>query len=285
MTIAAGFRCADGIVIGADTEIAEGNIKSYQSKLFPIPSAGDGLMVITGAGNFGSISHCAQLMRERNLERCDGSLRELTGEIRRFITGKPYRELAQRDSLTEFIIALRSSDHQTQLFRLRGAEFFPAAQYVAVGSGCEAATFIAQWLYDGSFDIDPFIPLAVQVFRAAKSQNVGVSGDTEIFRLYNSGKSEPKNIWNDKEFLWGLHDVLAKVIGFMVQPAASPGDERFEKWLEQFCKKARDVRASFISDQKSREAFLSMLQRLQSTTGDSSHQRPSLGLPEESDES
>ena len=124
--------------------------------------------------------------------------------------------------------------------------------------------------------IQEFAPIALQVFRAAKGQNVGVSGETKMYRLYNTGHGSGEPIhsgWSDREFLWGLHDLLANVIECFVQ--TSQTDDRFEKVLDEFTGKAREVRSGFVGDTNSREFISAIRSNLETTRADSSPRRPS----------
>jgi 20S proteasome alpha/beta subunit len=259
MTLAAAFRCNDGIIIGADSEVTYGNSKLDQDKLFVIPGpvaqGGQYGIVLTGAGDFAEIGHCAQLLKEKYFNNPDWSMDGIQRTLRAFATSKDYRESVARQTssagelLTEFILAVRSEDGQTELFSIRGLKYSPVQDYVAMGAGEETALFISKWLYRSGLGIRAFSPLALQVFRSSKGQNAGVGGSTKIYKLFNAGHgiNEPRvSVHNDADFLWGLHDLLAKVIGCFVQ--TSLPDEYFEKVLNEFIAMARDIRADFIKD-------------------------------------
>lgn len=255
MTLAVAFRCEDGILIGADSETWYGNAKVYQEKVFVIPEHkqkdGDYGVVLTGAGDFAVMSHCAQLLREKYLSRCDGALLSIQQSLRTFATSKDYREVVERQSgpsgvLTEFIVAIRSVDCQTDLFHLRGLDYYPVQEYIAVGIGSEMAIFFSRWLYRPEATITIFAPLALQIVRAAKGHNPGVGGNTSIYKLFNAGHgaSEPlTSVSNDAEFLWGLHDMFRQVIGCCVQTEIP--DKYFRDVMDKFSQRVSEVRDSF----------------------------------------
>ena len=84
MTIAAGFRCLDGVLIGADSRLESGDIKYDEDKTFMVPSKQSGfVVVITGAGDFEAIQHCVYLLDGSFFKNCDGSLPAIAGEIRK----------------------------------------------------------------------------------------------------------------------------------------------------------------------------------------------------------
>src|SRR5258705_2939632 len=67
MTIAAGFRCTDGVLVGADSRIEEGNVKYQQDKVFQCCDDGGLGFVIAGAGDFEAINNCVDLIRSAKI--------------------------------------------------------------------------------------------------------------------------------------------------------------------------------------------------------------------------
>jgi 20S proteasome alpha/beta subunit len=59
MTIAAGFRCHDGVVLCTDSEHTSGQSKSYDHKIFEA-TAGNALIYVAGAGDDVYIRTAAQ---------------------------------------------------------------------------------------------------------------------------------------------------------------------------------------------------------------------------------
>lgn len=117
MTIAAGFRVANGILIGADTRIEEGNVKYEQNKVFDCHESGTNCAVLlAGAGNFESISYCADLLRTHGFLGSTDHLHTLKERVLKFLETKRYRRLIERQApYGDFsaIVALRSGDGET----------------------------------------------------------------------------------------------------------------------------------------------------------------------------
>jgi len=218
VTIAAGFRVANGVLIGADTRIEEGNVKYEQNKVFDCYDAGPNCAVLlAGAGNFESISYCADLLRTHGFLGSTDHLHTLKERVLKFLETKRYRRLIERhapDGDFSAIVALRSGDGETDLLGLSGECLYPIPEYRCIGAGSETALFVSKWLYRRDYPIHTFVPMAIQVFRAAKGHNTGCDDSTRIVRLYNAGSgSEPKRtVWGDTDYLWGVHDLLGSVI-------------------------------------------------------------------------
>src|SRR5438445_13742032 len=65
MTIAVGFKCVDGVVVGADSLYTEGIAKLYGQKIFSIPSNGHYALTIAGAGGVPSIKGVVREITKR----------------------------------------------------------------------------------------------------------------------------------------------------------------------------------------------------------------------------
>lgn len=219
MTIAAGFRVANGVLIGADTRIEEGNVKYEQNKVFDCSGVEYPryAVLLAGAGNFESISHCADLLLTFGFSGATERLSTLKERVLRFTETKRYRKLIEHcPPCGDFsaIVALRSEAGETDLLYLSGGCLYPIPEYRCIGAGSETALFVSKWLYMPDYPIHVFVPMAIQVFRAAKGHNAGCDDATRIVRLYNEGSGlEPKRtVWGDTDYLWGVHDLLGPVI-------------------------------------------------------------------------
>jgi hypothetical protein len=224
MTIAAGFRVSNGVIIGADTRIEEGNVKYEDNKVFNcLDTAEEHLgysVTFAGAGDFEALSHCADLLRDCKFGKTDRTLRAFKERLREFIEGKRYLRLNDRLASTggiAGIIALQSeAPRKTDLLYLSGENLYPIPEYKCIGAGSETALFVAKWLYKSSYPIRVFLPMAVQVFRAAKGHNAGCDDATRIIRLYDQGvqleETQCRFGSGDADYLWGMHDMLGASI-------------------------------------------------------------------------
>ncbi len=64
MTIACGFKCLDGVLLGADTLVQDGTIKSYENKIFKCSTEHDHLVCMAGAGNFPRVQEFSSRLRD-----------------------------------------------------------------------------------------------------------------------------------------------------------------------------------------------------------------------------
>ena len=261
MTIAAGFRCLDGVLVGADSRLESGDIKYEEDKTFIIPSGrSDFLVVVTGSGDFEAVQHCVYLLDGNFFKNCDGSLAAIAGEIRRFSDSKAYRKLV--DSLQphlkpDLLFGIRSVQGETELLHLFDNKFHQVREYIAIGAGHSTAMLFSKWLYRPDFDIEGFAPLAVQIFRAAKGTHVGCEGNTTLHRLFNGGATlsaaSPLPPGGDEKLLWGLYDALPALL--LCCADDRPSEAYFEECLEKFSGMAREIRKAMTKAKAAHRAM------------------------------
>jgi len=260
MTIAAGFVCADGVLLGADTRVETYEIKYEQSKIFDCsPPSRDFALLMTGCGNLHTVAALANKLRRR-LEKNNGDLAEIEKAIDGFCDGKPYRQALTDSPDMQLLFGILPIEGEAKLFSLYQHDLAPVSSYHCVGVGYATARYLAKWLYDPGMPIGVFGPLALQIFGEVKKHNSGCDDQTKIAKLFNKGrgKGEPQMIVvDDSEFLWGLHGLLKPVISACVD--ASLPDQIFDMALEQFCGKMRDVRAATKREKESREKLKQIL--------------------------
>jgi len=250
VTIAAGFRCLDGVLIGADSRLESGDVKYDEDKTFVIPSKHSHFeAIVTGSGDFEAIQHCVYLLDTNFFKDCDGSLSAIAGEIRRFSDSKAYRKLVDRLEAhlkPDLLIGLRSHQGETDLLHLFDYKLHRVREYIAVGAGHSTGMFFSKWLYRPELDIEAFAPIAAQIFRAAKGTHVGCEGNTTLHRLYNAGKDDamvaPCAPLRDEKLLWGLHDMLPSLLFCCADNRLS--EDHFEQCLSRFVALAREVRGA-----------------------------------------
>src|SRR6185437_2464756 len=125
LTIAAGFRCLDGILIGADSRLEDDQVKFDGNKTFSLPSRrSDFQVIMTGCGDFNAIQTCAYLLDEDYLHNCEGTLAAISRSLREFRSHQEFDNLvASNPSATDLLFGVRSSDGETDLIHVYGNKF------------------------------------------------------------------------------------------------------------------------------------------------------------------
>jgi 20S proteasome alpha/beta subunit len=289
MTIAAGFRCKDGVLVGADTRIEEGDVKYQENKVFDItPDGFRGFgIALAGAGDFNEINTCVDLMRDGRLyERADSMLK-LKKALRDFVDSGRYQRLIKPKKPPtqgfDAILGLRTADGKTDLLYLYNSNLYPIPTYRCIGAGHQTALFVSKWLYSPDYSIRAFVPLALNIFRAAKDNNSGCDDLTRIATLYNGTWDVPPitSTWPEGDFMWGINDLLRPIVRGCVD--ARIPEHYFESSIKNLIDRLRAVRHS--TEMYWRPIILAEKLSPQPTTADQSPPPPSPESPEESGES
>jgi 20S proteasome alpha/beta subunit len=278
VTIVAGFKCINGVLLGADMRIEDGTFKYPENKIFEIGDSGGFGIAFAGAGDFSSISACADLMGSSDIASCAQTIESLKESIRTFIETRRYRELITVKGSAaytfEAIIGLRSLDGRTDLLYLYGPTLYPIVKYRCIGAGFGTATLLAKWLYESDYDMKSFVPLALSIFRACKDHNQGCDDPTRIVRLYDGPRSidDPLHaLWDDSQFMWGIGEFLRPVIRGYVDQKTTDAD--FDFALNSLNSKLRSIRDG------AKRSWLPIAPEVKSslerTIAELQHQRPS----------
>ena len=246
MTIAAGFRCVDGIVLAADTRIEDGDVKRDEKKILRCCALPGCSVLLTGGGDFEAISACAELLQTGDFFEPDSpdSINKLKKAIRKFIASESYTEMLEHPDTGDFtcFIGLMARDGQTDVVGLSAKRMYPITSYRCYGSGSEAALFLAKWLYRPAVPTRLMKQLAIQIVRASKGHHAGVGGNTNVVALTQPGDL-PGTKWkleNDAELLWGIPEALGSVIYGCIDPTIS--QEEFKKYLTELFQRIYDKR-------------------------------------------
>jgi hypothetical protein len=199
MTIAAGFVCVDGILIGADTQQTVSDSHKFdRSKVRRDVDHIFGNYVVAGSGNTSYIGMCGDMIEaafcrngslaEKDTEKeREHRIRELVyAEIRRVHEHMRacHHEGDWLASL-ELLLAIQGANFQPILFhietdggvsRIRSGEIF-------IGAGSAVATAFARILCGETLDLELTKWLAFFILYQAKFSGYGCGGSTEQFRL------------------------------------------------------------------------------------------------------
>ena len=249
MTIAAGFRCRDGVIIAADERITELNVERNQKKLLDCSRIPGCFVKLAPAGDFEAASTCAELMRENGCfnEVAAESIRALKSALNQFMQSQEYLnflgiEIQDGSPSFQAIIALQARDFKTDLYCMEGTRLYPIQDYRCIGAGYDIGMFFAKWLYRPIFPLSLMNQVVIQVLRASKGHSSGVGGPSDIACLSNVPIMAPRFvIHNDAELFWGIFDLLRPVLYGCVDRTIP--DDDFRRALENMLKRIVDKRA------------------------------------------
>jgi hypothetical protein len=263
MTIAVGFKCSDGILLGADSQIENLDVKYEDDKVFYCTDQSaeqEYCVLLTGSGDSTSIKNIADYAQGSGyFDSANTSMKDLKFLIRNLSKTSVYldsvKEAKEAKSPIELLWGLKSRDRHTDIVYQNGARTNPIKTFECVGSGSSTARYFSNWLYVSGVGVHIFAPLAVQIIKTAKQHNIGCDGDTKFHKLFSGDtpKDETDQYVTDNEFLWGLHARLRDVVYCCLNPQIH--DAEFEGTLASFITKSKELRKEVLRNDELMKAL------------------------------
>jgi hypothetical protein len=192
VTIAAGFRSNEGIVLCADTEETLGDIKLWRGKIATVMYKDmRHIVAFAGAGWTDYIETAIQEVQDR-LSNCSG-MDEIRTHLKkgllRFFEGHLARWAGFPESekpFVELLIGVSTKAGGADLFYYGGTAFYSTSEK-AIGSGVILANSLITEYRPSNASLDELCRLAVLVLSKVKRQVVGCGGDTHLVVLRRGG--------------------------------------------------------------------------------------------------
>jgi hypothetical protein len=184
MTIAAGIRCIDGIVLCADTEYTEGDRQKYQrTKIFGY----DDSLLVTGSGWTDYMKMAFDKLYEKLLEKKAGNQREARQIVEEVILDIYSKNIASVFRLGEFncpsfdlLIAVRCQDGDVVLLKNTETSVTISHAYESVGTGSILYNYWARYFFKFQKSMEIAGIFSLFMLEEAKSAVPGCGGGTEI---------------------------------------------------------------------------------------------------------
>jgi 20S proteasome alpha/beta subunit len=217
MTLIAGFRCSDGVLICADREETTTSSKRSIGKIKAILHE-KAQIVIAGAGRSSILENAFERFRARYEEigndpdlsaKHPSEIQSVLKSIYKdFIWGYP--DEAERE--VGFIIAARFHNGDLHLHSTDGDIPYPHLAYSCLGVGSDLAFYFADRLYQTSLNRAEMAMLATFIFREVGASVRDVHG-AEMIMLFGNGRLrlvEPHIIKEIEAALPEFGDALSK---------------------------------------------------------------------------
>ncbi|HLY60270.1 MAG TPA: hypothetical protein VKV95_05845 [Terriglobia bacterium] len=242
VSIIAGFKCYEGIVICADTQETAGTSKRSVPKLRFEPARGphegDGLAVaFCGAGDNGAfIDKLVQTAWEDG--QLGTSLDEACEEIEKSIK-RTYKEFGQIYQVgycpnADLIYGVKMLG-ACRLFSARGPVVNEKSEYDSFGTGYYMADFLASRMYAHHLNLRQCAILAAYILFQAKEHVEECGGDNHIAVLREEGVSGVSD-WKHVEAMTECLKMADRYVGEVLIDAADIGLES-----KEFLKKNKNV--------------------------------------------
>lgn len=240
MTTAIGFKCQDGIVLGADSEISEGWSKYEESKIHKFTD--DCLFAYAGRS----------LIVRDNLAAFQQAADNLDKEKRidefRTIYSNIWREARRREAegelelQTDFLFVLGDDN----LFAAKGGDFGPVT-FEVIGSGKDVARSTVDF-FGTPLECRQAKLIAVYALSQAKEFTQGSGKRSEVWEMRNGShlvfKTAPFGV-NDEEIekdFWFLKNTLRQL--FIALPDLEVSPDEFSKMARGVVARMRAYRKS-----------------------------------------
>jgi 20S proteasome alpha/beta subunit len=179
MTIAAGFRCKDGVVLCADTEITVGATgKKYQSKLFRINTKAESFLAYTGDVEF--TNELVEKLRETTEGKTGEEVLAAARDIYRDFWKEHYTQAPKSEKTWAHIILTAREGPKIVLWLGHGQHCYRVEKYQPLGIGEEAGEILFRPFYKPEMSVREAIYMAVYALLRAKRSVQRVGGDTQI---------------------------------------------------------------------------------------------------------
>jgi 20S proteasome alpha/beta subunit len=256
MTIVAGFKVRNGILLAADT-MYTGGAKVHQPKLFgytPSPDTEESATLgfaLAGHEDFGkmAIEDCVEAIAscpppDRSIDTVRKLLRRAVKTINdEYVDKKPAseREAARFELL---IAAWLPNAGGLRLFRTRGSAVNDSGNYYCTGFGAYLGDYLMRNIFTPEMRLRDAALLAIQALGAAKTYDANCGGDTQFMTIYEGGKISgvtPFNVSSSEAYISEFENLSRKLL-FSIGDSEMD-DKAFETWLQSFADEMRRIRA------------------------------------------
>lgn len=198
MTIIAGFRCHDGVVVCADTQetvdFSKRNVKKVRVEPWfmhsPTLFGNSVAITVCGAGEGPFIDHLSS--RAWNAAKSSESLDEACCQIETAIKNayQEYGSIFQQGycPLVELIYGVKYGQ-ESRLFSAHGPVINEVEEYCTGGIGSYMADYLASRMFTAGLSLHQCVILAAYILLQAKEHVVGCGGDSHIAILRHDGSS------------------------------------------------------------------------------------------------
>ena len=203
MTIVAGFRCDDGVVLAADTEITfdNGTGKTYESKIFKINELVKCNLAYTGITDFAKefVDHLRENITRKTRDRKWWTTTTevfpsppiaLSQEVLSLIKTayhdfwvEHYTKVPKDEKTWAHILVTLQHGDRVNLYRGKGRHFIKIAGYAVLGIGQDQAEAAFKRLYDSEVKVNEARYIMLYTLREIKGFVQGCGGDSEIAEI------------------------------------------------------------------------------------------------------
>ncbi len=218
MTLVAGFKCRDGFVIAADTEITYGAVRFQGHKLASYYGQNKAYdIIIGGAGDGVYIDAVCQKIRDAAAALSQPTLANIKEAVEKVIAAvhsdsifKYWKPDDPDRPFVQLVCGIQEGQKGWGLLQTDRDAVAEADEHAVAGSGSLLAEYLIEKMWVPGLSTAVAVHLALQLFREVKTKGSYVGGNTEIIgRRVTKGAEQFFDVaQKDYRFLWGIDELM-----------------------------------------------------------------------------
>lgn len=260
MTIAAGFRCANGIVLCCDTEYTHGDShKTYGTKIATFVRSELGFsFALAGAGNQGFMNKVFEDYADELEERIPETQAEAIARLesvlkklyRQHIFQIPRWQDAGLDA--QFLMAFRTPDGEQDFLESSLTLVSKAGQFACIGMGADVGTAIIELSAYPEMKVAEAAIASVHTLERVKITSAYCGGASAVVIQESGGATKEKRFRDISEIENSLRDLQAEITPLMLSWADDSLPEvEYKERLDCIAARAISIRNRFLHERNS----------------------------------
>jgi 20S proteasome alpha/beta subunit len=218
MTLVAGFKCRDGFVVAADTEITYGAVRFQGHKLASYYGQTKSYdIIIGGAGDGVYIDAACQKIRDAVSALSLPTLANMKDAVEKAIATihgdsifKYWKPHDPDRPCVQLVCGIQDGQKDWGLLQTDRDAVAEADEHAVAGSGSTLAEYLIEKMWLPGLSTAVTVHLARQLFREVKTKGSYVGGNTEIIgrRVTKDAEQFFDVSEKDYRFLWGIDELM-----------------------------------------------------------------------------
>jgi 20S proteasome alpha/beta subunit len=259
MTIAAGKRCSNGIVLATDTEFTHGAHKSYGTKIANFVKIDKGFFfIMAGAGNaifmekvFDTFADKLEKAVPQNIAKAVDTLENvLIALYKRHIFKIPNWSDVNHDA--SFLFAIRTPNGEQDFFRTSNTVVAKASDYECIGSGEDVGSSVIESFAHPNSTVAEAVVLLTHAIQRVKDHSLYCGGATVVIIQEASGIAREEKFTEIAEIENCLRDLQMEFTAVILAWADdSLSEDEFHNRVMTVTAKVTALRNKFLRDRES----------------------------------
>jgi hypothetical protein len=220
MTIAAGFRCRDGVVICADREYTEGSLRKFigsKTALYEEPAC---KLIFTFCGDWDFANMAVEEIFERTKRSGKSPLEIRTivkAELQQLYNKHIYRHPGYKDGTgpdVSFLIAIWTGQGRADLWVTSRTTLNRVGSWETIGAGHYLVASLGSTLFADSLDVHEAALLGSYLLLQAKEHVPGCGGNSTILTVSADGNvktQDSANVLEGEAYFSDFNDMVRRM--------------------------------------------------------------------------